>query len=285
VLADSMLTVCPNCATSYGVEMASVRLPKGWACEVRCHRCHCVWKAELSVADKLIVAADAVAPVQRAMAAAQALVGDVTWSPPLQGSPRLALDKIVAGLAGVRTVQIGPPDASGYAAARVDWRSAMLSLFARYEAGRPRHGWRLSLSRAHLLIVALLVADATIIGLRGQVTWLMPQTASFYSAFGLPVDLYALRFDNVAAVAERRDAKPVLVVNGKISNSRTRTETVPRLRFAVRDADHQEIFSWSAAPVRDNLGARESIQFRSELALPPPDTRDVVVRFDHDDGL
>src|SRR5262249_38267489 len=72
--------ICPNCATSYGVEMASVRLPKGSACQVRCHRCHCVWKAELSVADKLIVAADAVAPVQRAMAAAQALVGDVTWS-------------------------------------------------------------------------------------------------------------------------------------------------------------------------------------------------------------
>lgn len=138
---------------------------------------------------------------------------------------------------------------------------------------------------AQLLIVALLIADATIIGLRAQLTWLMPQTASFYSAFGLPVDLDALRFDDVAAVAERRDAKPVLVVNGKISNSRTRTETVPRLRFAVRDAGHQEIFSWSAAPARDNLGARETIQFRSELALPPPGARDVVVRFEHDDGL
>lgn len=110
MLADSpMLTVCPNCATSYGVEMASVRLPKGWACQVRCHRCHCVWKAELSVADKLIVAAHAVALVQRAMAAAQALVGDVIWSPPLQGAPRLALDRIAAGLAGVRTVQVGRP--------------------------------------------------------------------------------------------------------------------------------------------------------------------------------
>lgn len=117
-----------------------------------------------------------------------------------------------------------------------------MSLFARYEAGRARNGWRLSLYRAQLLIVALLIADATIIGLRAQLTWLMPQTASFYSAFGLPVDLDALRFDDVAAVAERRDAKPVLVVNGKISNSRTRTETVPCLRFAVRDAGHQEIF-------------------------------------------
>src|SRR5262249_41255118 len=100
------------------------------------------------------------------MAAAQALVGDVTWSPPLQGAPRLAFDRIAAGLAGVRTVQVGLPDASGYAAGRGAWGSAMASLFARYEAGRALNGWRLSLSLAQLLIVALLVADATIIGLR-----------------------------------------------------------------------------------------------------------------------
>src|SRR5262245_57700225 len=273
-----MLTICPNCATSYGVEMASVRLPKGWACQVRCNRCHCVWKAELSVADKLIVAADAVAPVQRAMAAAQALVGDVTWSPPLQGAPRLAFDRIAAGLAGVRTVQVGLPDASGYAAARVAWRSAMSSLFARYEAGRARNGWRLSLSLAHLLIVALLVADATIIGLRAQVTWLMPQTASFYSAFGLPVDLYALRFDNVAAVAERRDAKTVLVVNGKISNSRTRTETVRAcalpsatraIRKFFRGRPRQRATTWAPAKPSNfaaNLPCRRPTRAMSSYA-------------------
>jgi hypothetical protein len=116
----------------------------------------------------------------------------------------------------------------------------------------------------------LLIANATIIGLRAQLTWLMPQTASFYSALGLPVDLHALRFDDVAAVAERRDAKPILVVNGKISSSRTRTETVPRLRFAVRDAGHQEIFSWSAAPARDNLGPAKTSNFAANLPCRRP---------------
>ena len=147
----------------------------------------------------------------------------------------------------------------------------MSSLFARYEAGRARNGRRLSLSRAQLLIVVLLIANATIIGLRAQLTWLMPQTASFYSALGLPVDLHALRFDDVAAVAERRDAKPILVVNGKISSSRTRTETVPRLRFAVRDAGHQEeIFSWSAAPARDNPGPAKTSNFAANLPCRRP---------------
>ena len=64
-----MLIACPNCGTSYGVEMATLRPPRGWTRQVRCHRCHCVWQAELSYADKLVVAANAVAPVRRAMAA------------------------------------------------------------------------------------------------------------------------------------------------------------------------------------------------------------------------
>jgi hypothetical protein len=244
-----------------------------------------VWEAKLSAGDKLIAAADAVAPVRRAMAAAQALVANAEWSPPLQRARRLALDRIEAALAGPRTVQAGRLDATGYTAARVALRSAVSSLLARSEAGGGRSGWRLSLSGPQLLILALLIADATIVGLRDQLTWLMPQTASFYSAFGIPVDLYALRFDDVAAVTERRDAKPFLVVNGKISNSRSRSETVPRLRFAIRDAGRQEIYSWSAAPMRESLRPRGTLQFRSELALPPSDTRDVVVRFDHGDGL
>ncbi len=57
-----MLIACPNCGTSYGVEMATLRPPRGWTRQVRCHRCHCVWQAELSHADKLVVAANAVAP-------------------------------------------------------------------------------------------------------------------------------------------------------------------------------------------------------------------------------
>ena len=281
MLADSpMLTICPNCATSYGVEMASVRLPKGWACQVRCHHCHCVWKAELSVADKLIVAADGVAPVRRAMAAAQALVGSAAWSPVLQGVHRLATDGIEAALTGVQAVRIGRADAVAYKETRGALRSAVSSLLGRYEAARARNSWRGSLSRAQIFIIGLLMIDALIIGYRAELISLMPQTASFYSAVGLPMDPYGLRFDDVSAVAERRDANPVLIVNGKISNRRTTNEAVPNLRFSIRNADRQEIYSWSGAPVRLKLAPGEAIQFRSELAWPPADTRDVVVRFD-----
>ena len=61
-----MLIVCPNCATSYDVDVASLR-PDGR--RVRCVRCRTVWHAELPHAEKLIAAAEALAPVRRAVEA------------------------------------------------------------------------------------------------------------------------------------------------------------------------------------------------------------------------
>jgi len=56
----------------------------------------------------------------------------------------------------------------------------------------------------------------------------------------------------------------------------------PRYRLCALRSDnaaHQEIYSWTAAPARGRLSAGHKLTFRSELTLPPPDTRDVVVRF------
>ena len=73
---------------------------------------------------------------------------------------------------------------------------------------------------------------------------------------------------------------------GAIRNSTAESADVPLLRFAIRNAEHQEIYSWTAAPTHERLSAGRRLAFRSELILPPADTRDVVVRFiDHDDSL
>src|ERR1700722_14029852 len=68
-----MLIVCPRCATSYEVDVASLR-PNGR--RVRCVRCRTIWQAELSHADKLLAAADALGPVRRTVeAVAEAVAG------------------------------------------------------------------------------------------------------------------------------------------------------------------------------------------------------------------
>lgn len=146
--------------------------------------------------------------------------------------------------------------------------------------------WCLSLSRLQRVILALALVDAAIIGERADLVWAMPQTASFFAALGLPVNLRGVHFDRLSATADRRDGELVLIVQGAIANSTAESADVPLLRFAIRNAEHQEIYSWTAAPTHERLSASRRLAFRSELILPPADTRDVEVRFvDHDDSL
>src|SRR6516162_295158 len=99
-----MLVVCPNCATSYGVEMASLRPAKGWTRRLRCHHCRWVWQAELSNTDKLLVAAEAVPPVRRAMATIAQAAADAARS----ALPRLR--RATAVLAEELDASRAPPD-------------------------------------------------------------------------------------------------------------------------------------------------------------------------------
>ena len=115
------------------------------------------------------------------------------------------------------------------------------------------------------IILGFALTDAAIIGERADVVWAMPQTASFYAALGLPVNLRGVHFDHLAATAERHDGERVLIVQGEIRNSTTDIADVSPLRFAIRNAEHQEIYSWTAAPARERLSAGHRLGFRSEL--------------------
>ena len=98
-----MLIVCPNCATSYGVEMATLRPAKGWTRKLGCHHCRWVWQAELNT-DKLLVAAEAVPPVWRAMAAIAQAAADAARSalPRLRRATAVLAEELETGRA--------PPD-------------------------------------------------------------------------------------------------------------------------------------------------------------------------------
>jgi predicted Zn finger-like uncharacterized protein len=76
-----MLIVCPSCATSYDVELASLG-PQGR--QVRCSRCRTVWHAELAHADKLLAAAYAIAPGRAAEPAIECAAADSPREPAVQ---------------------------------------------------------------------------------------------------------------------------------------------------------------------------------------------------------
>jgi hypothetical protein len=107
----------------------------------------------------------------------------------------------------------------------------------------------------------------------------LPQTASFYSLLRLPVNLRNLTFNDVATSMEQHEGVPILVVQGNIFNAARKAEDVPRLKFIVRNAAHQEIYAWTAVPSRASLGPGEGVGFRTRLASPPASAHDLVVRF------
>ncbi len=301
-----MLIVCPSCTTSYDVEVASL-MPNGR--QVRCVRCRGVWRAEPSQADKLIAAAQAIAPAHettREMAEAgsfaaapppeqpaedlamQAPADIAAGEPPAVETGGAADEPVVA--AAVEAPSIVPADpgeqqpieieAEAAPAAPLEPIEDIETYAARHtKSGFGRFSLRWPLSKLQSVILALLVVDAIVVGWRHDFVRVFPQTASFYATLGLPVNLRGVTLTDIATATEQSDGVPILVVEGNIVNDTRRFVDVPRLKFVVRNGSGDEVYSWTAVAPRPNLPPGESVAFRSRLASPPPDGRDVLVRF------
>jgi hypothetical protein len=134
-------------------------------------------------------------------------------------------------------------------------------------------------SRLLLVILGLLIVDSAIIGRRADLVRAMPQTAPFYARLGLPVNLRGVDFNGVSAVTEEHGNSAVLIVTGDVVNGTVDAQEVPQLQFALRNAEHEDIYSWTVAPARTTLPAGEALTFRSQLPAPPLDTQEVLVSF------
>lgn len=306
-----MLIVCPSCGTSYDVKSASMP-PAGR--QVRCSRCRTVWHAEPSRADRILAAAAAIGPERDAAAEAPGLVAETAVSRVASESLASAAggngqpeeDESVAsatdesGSEGfpnepndaveVQGPPIAPDDFDGHAPIDIDSdhqvdqpvaaRGDIETIAARRQRrsiARTVPRWPLSLWQSAIL--ALILVDAIVIGWRHDVVRALPQTASLYALLGMPVNLRGLVFDGIATSTEQHEGVPILVVEGNIANAAHKTVEIPRLKFIVRNAGRQEIYSWIAVASRPSLPPGEAVPFRTRLASPPPDARDVIVRF------
>jgi len=325
--ADSpMLIVCPSCATSYDVEPARLE-PDGR--QVRCVRCRTVWRAGLERADRLVAAAEALAPQPDSEwppadypigpGADEETAAEIAAEPVSEAEPadhaadvgsadETSPNALADGLdpQAAWTIDTGAPspepveaeappiapvdldagrppidiDADGAAEPSDPTQDDIETFAARHSRrGLKRPQWQWSLSRLQLAILALLIVDSILVGWRKDIVHVLPQTASLYAAMGLPVNLRGLSFDNVASSTETHEGVPILVVQGNIVNDTGAEIDVPRLKLAVRDAAKQEIYSWTIAAPQARLPAYQSVGFRARLASPPPEGRDVLVRF------
>ena len=306
-----MLIVCPNCATSYMIEPASVS-PAGRS--VRCTRCKTTWFAGgptkapevTAFVDNVIAEAEAqssgtnsseATPVRGVIMPppdkapidepAHAMAQPETASPPVEPAiPNADLvpseDKPVEPLAITDAPSLVPPieHAPLPHAANAELDSEDMETFvARRQRLKVKRQKSRKSSRWTAVILVLFAFNVALIGARSEVVRYLPQTASLFSAIGLPVNLRNLKFEKVRISKQGEGGVAMLIVEGTIVSTAGKPTEVPRLRFAARNASGQEVYTWSTLPSRSILGPGESLEFSSRLPSPPADASDVMVRF------
>ena len=129
-----------------------------------------------------------------------------------------------------------------------------------------------------LVLVVLLIGWAAV-SYRQQVAVLWPQSASLYSALGLPVNTRGLAFTDVRYKREREDKQTVLAVTGKLVNVSGRELAVPPIRVILTGDDGRELYHWDFTPDITVLHAGQSANFQTRLSSPPDGARHLTLEF------
>jgi len=294
-----MPIVCPHCATSYAVDPAT--LGAGGRM-VRCSRCRETWLARSEDGGIVRTATTAIGNANadvtaewEAMAQSDLAQSDLANEDLAQQTGASRDDWAGRGTeehdpAAVDVPVIDSPSISA------DWPDDLD--MERSSAGETRRSgdwlqrwrnpfrWRLSGDRTSRRLVSLnngcVAMAAMVIALifwRTDMVRLLPQTAGFYKMIGLEVNLRGLAFRDIEVGGEIVDGKPVLVISGAITSMARSPVTLPRLRFAVLDAQGSEIYGWNTALKQPVLNPGERTTFTSRLAAPPPEGRNIDIRF------
>jgi len=281
-----MHIVCPHCTTSYAIDPATLGAAGR---TVRCSRCKEVWLArpEDAITPEPAYAAAGghdetdVAAEWEAMAQDEA--GD---DAPHVDSPSIAGDfpadrSFSSHIDGddwqTMARQDGYQDVDHEAGlARKSWFRKLLPQLPSRKPGRRMTGIAVAGPTACAAMGALVVA---LLIWRGDVVRLMPQTASFFRMVGLDVNLRGVQFKDVKITTETVEGKTVLVISGVIVGQNRKPVDLPRLRFAVRDAQGAEIYAWNTVLDQTVLQPGERTAFKSRLASPPAEGKSIDIRF------
>jgi hypothetical protein len=130
-----------------------------------------------------------------------------------------------------------------------------------------------------LLVALILVIGVSAVSFRDNIATWVPQTASFYSAAGLPTSPRGLDLVDVAYNSQPEDGQPVLAVTGKVVNRSGRELNVPLVMVSLYDRDGRELYHWTFTPGVSTLKPGDVAKFRTRLSSPPGGTHSLEVRF------
>ncbi len=278
----SMHIVCPHCTTSYAIDPATLGVAGR---TVRCSRCKEVWLARPEDAIEM-------APVH-AMASASDTSDETDAAAEWDALAREE-DSQEAPVIDSPSISADWPEGDGSPpGADSDWPSVAQDDAAVSGAGRRGRSWLGKILRPQALLrasgkpyvglpTACAAMGALVLALiiwRIDVVRLLPQTATLYKMAGLEVNLRGLVFKDVKITTETVEGKPVLVIEGMIVGEARKPVELPRLRFSVRDAQGAEIYAWNAVLEQTVLRPGERAWFKSRLASPPAEGRNIDIRF------
>jgi predicted Zn finger-like uncharacterized protein len=284
-----MLIVCPTCTTAYQIKLAAL----GEAGRtVRCANCKNTWFA---TPDSAIMEAET-ALVPAAAAAAARASSSAAPPPPAQddfaddAAANFAVQTFspadeTSSAPVIDAPSIAPQDHEGETAKFEPGEPENIETIAarrarqKYSERKQKRGVLRRIASLPVLITVLLLTVLGALQWRVALVRQFPQTASLFAMIGMPVNLRGLTFMDVKSRGEFVDGAMVLVVEGTIVNLTPKALEVPRLRLALRSATGHEVYAWTSLPTQTMLGSGDGLPFRSRLASPPPDGRDVIVRF------
>jgi predicted Zn finger-like uncharacterized protein len=283
-----MHIICPHCTTSYAIDLATLGAAGR---TVRCSRCKEVWLARPEDASEL---ADPVPAMAEATAQAGTDDAAAEWEalaretqppegePPVIDSPSIAGDwpatidddaSKTSESDQAAAVRRDAPDGQATRPQALSWfRKLFKPRASKPASGKAFIGLPTACAAMGALVLALVIW-------RVDVVRLLPQTATFYKMVGLEVNLRGLLFKDVKITTETVEGKPVLVIEGVITGEARKPVELPRLRFSVRDAQGSEIYAWNAVLEQTVLHPGERAFFKSRLASPPPEGRNIDIRF------
>ncbi|MBS4082094.1 MAG: zinc-ribbon domain-containing protein [Rhizobiales bacterium] len=250
---------CPSCAAGFEVSPSALE-PSGRT--VRCAACKTTWFApapSLVLADGAIEAATAPAPQiseeDRVQHAALATGGVET------SGPVVAIEDAPA-ISPAEEMPPAPPP--------------QRKTVARYVPATSKR--KKSFPLGALAAVLAIVVSFGIVS-RESFVRAAPELATLYAAVGLPVNLRGLEFQSIRTRQEIQDGITVLAIEGEIGNVANRAVELPRVRLSVLGEKGVEIYSWTALLPKSVLYPHESVPFKSRLASPPAEGREIMVRF------
>lgn len=268
-----MIITCPSCAARYPVDAASFE-PSGR--RVRCAKCGNSWHQEPQSAEAPPSAGEVLPPVGSPVR--KKIFGEKPKADaPAEAAPEAAKaeDKPIEEDDIVFADEATPPAPK---------KSVTADIGNRFRAEVRRAS---SMRRGRVVIAAgwtllALFAAGTLGGgwvYRDRIAAYWPATTKVYAAVGEEINLRGLEFRNVSYERQTEEGLPVLAITGEVVNVTSERVRLPRLRVGLLDEAQKELYHWTFALSETDLPPSEATSFITRLSSPPPESRDIEVRF------